>query len=54
MKKFNKIYSMIALSALFTLTGCIEETEPEGQFATENQVLASPSALEGAINGISS
>lgn len=54
MKKFNKIYSMIAVSALFTLTGCIEETVPEGQFATEEQVISSPSALEGAINGISS
>ncbi|MBQ6769058.1 MAG: RagB/SusD family nutrient uptake outer membrane protein [Prevotella sp.] len=54
MKKLNKIYAMMALSAAFTLTGCIEETEPEGGFATEDQVLSSPSALDGAINGISS
>ena len=54
MKKFNKIYSVIALSAAFALTGCIDETVPEGQFATEEQVISSPSALEGAINGISS
>ena len=44
---------MIALSGAFMLTGCIDETKPEGMFATEEQVISSPSALEGAINGIS-
>ena len=54
MKKFNKIYSMIALSAALALTGCVEETVPEGSFATGDQVSKSASALEGAVNGISS
>ena len=54
MKKINKIYSMLALSATFVLTGCIEETFPESDMATAQQIQASASALEGAVNGISS
>ena len=54
MKKFNKIYSALALSVVFSLTGCIEETFPESSTATAEQVQESASALEGAVNGISS
>lgn len=54
MKKFNKIYTALALSATFSLTGCIEETFPQDSIATAEQVQGSASALEGAVNGISS
>jgi len=36
------------------LTSCIEETFPESDTATAEQVSKSPSALEGTVNGISS
>lgn len=52
MKKFSKIYSLIALSATFALTGCVDETVPENGYATAEQVGASASALEGALSGI--
>ena len=51
MKKFSQIFSLIALSALFMLTSCIEETVPEDGTATAAQVGASAAALEGALNG---
>ena len=54
MKKINKIYSVMALSAMFALTSCIEETFPEEGAATAEQVGASAAALEGALNGIPS
>ena len=54
MKTLNKIYSALALTAAFALTGCIEETFPESSTATASQVSESASALEGAVNGISS
>lgn len=54
MKKFSQIFSLIALSALFMLTSCIEETVPEDGTATAAQVGASAAALEGALNGIPS
>ena len=54
MKKINKIYSVMALSAMFALTSCIEETVPESGSATAEQVGASAAALEGALNGIPS
>lgn len=54
MKKINKVYSALALTAAFALTGCIDETIPESSTATAEMVSASPSALEGAVNGISS
>ena len=54
MKTFNKIYSALALTAAFALTGCIEETFPESSTATASQVSESASALEGSVNGISS
>lgn len=52
MKKINKIYAVMALSAAFSLTSCIEETFPEGDTATAEQVGASAAALEGSLNGI--
>lgn len=54
MKKINKVYSALALTAVFALTGCIDETFPESSTATAEMVSESPSALEGAVNGISS
>ena len=54
MKKINKVYSALALTAAFALTGCIEETFPESSKATADMVSKSASALEGAVNGISS
>ena len=54
MKKINKVYSALALTAAFALTGCIEETFPESSKATAEMVSQSASALEGAVNGISS
>lgn len=53
MKNIFKLFSAMALSA-FTLTGCIEETFPEGGSATSEQIGASASALEAALNGIPS
>ena len=54
MKKINKVYSALALTAVFALTGCIDETFPESSTATAEMVSESASALEGAVNGISS
>lgn len=53
MKKTVKIFSLIAMSA-FALTSCIEETFPEDNIATSDQIAASPSALEAALRGIPS
>ena len=52
MKTLNKIFTVMALSAVFSLTSCIEETFPEGGTATAEQVGASAAALEGSLNGI--
>lgn len=54
MKKINKVYSALALTAAFALTGCIDETFPESSTATAEMVSESPSALEGSVNGIAS
>lgn len=51
MKNAIKILSLTAAAALL-LTGCIEETFPEENLATSEQVGASASALEAAVNGI--
>jgi len=51
MKKVNILLLMLAAIAL-TLTGCIQETFPEGGTATSEQIAASPAALEAAVNGI--
>ena len=52
MKTMKKIYTVMALLAMFALTSCIEETFPEEGAATAEQVGASAAALEGALNGI--
>lgn len=53
MKKAFKIFSLFAAAALLW-TSCIEETFPESGSATSEQVGASSSALEAALNGIPS
>ncbi len=52
MKKMNKLFSLIALAAIFVLTGCIDETFPESETATQEQVSASPTAFEASLRGI--
>ena len=54
MKKLNKVYSILAVSAAFALTSCIEETFPQSDVATAEQVGEVASALEGTVNGIPS
>ena len=49
----NKIYSLLALAFAFVLTGCIDETFPESDSATQEQVEALPSAFEATLRGIS-
>lgn len=53
MKKVLNIFSALALSAL-TMTSCVEETFPEDGSATSDQIGASATALEAAVNGIPS
>lgn len=53
MKKIFQLLLLTAASA-WMLTGCIEETFPEGGTATSEQVGASSSALEASLNGIPS
>lgn len=54
MKKMKNIYALMAATAVLGLGSCIEETFPESDTATAEQVSESPSALEGTVNGISS
>ena len=56
MKRLNKIVFGLGAVALTTTTfnSCIEETFPEDSVAISEQVQSSPSALEGAVSGISS
>lgn len=54
MKKINKIYSALALTAVLGLTSCIDETFPKEGVATSTQISQSASALEGSVNGIPS
>ena len=53
MKKALKIFSLFAATALLA-SSCIEETFPESGSATAEQVGASSTALEAALNGIPS
>ena len=50
MKSFK--YMLMAAAASLTVTGCIDETFPEGGTATQEQVGASASALESSLRGI--
>jgi hypothetical protein len=54
MKTKNKIYALLALSATLATTSCIEETFPQDDYATGDQVSESPTALDGSANGIAS
>jgi hypothetical protein len=55
MKKVNKLLSLLAVATLsLTLAGCIEETFPEDDIATSEQIGASASALQASLNGIPS
>lgn len=56
MKRFNQIFFGLGVStlALTTFNSCIDETFPEDDIAIAEQVQSSASALEGAVNGISS
>lgn len=51
MKKIFRIFSILAMSTI-ALSSCIEETFPESSSATSEQIGASASALEAALNGI--
>lgn len=51
--KLYKIFSAVAVSGLL-LSSCIEETFPESDSATAEQIGASASALEASLNGIPS
>lgn len=53
MKKVFKIFSALVMSSL-ALSSCIEETFPEDGTASSEQIGASASALEAAVNGIPS
>ena len=52
-KNIFKLFSAMAISGT-VLTGCIEEIFPENSTATSEQIGASASALEAAINGLPS
>ena len=52
MKRFNKIYSILTLVATLSLVGCIEETFPESEYATEGQM--SNAGLSSAVDGLNS
>lgn len=54
MKLFNKALFVIAGTSVLTLTSCIEETFPENDTATVEQIGASASALESSVRGIPS
>ncbi len=51
MKNSLKI-SVVALSSVLLLSGCIEETFPEGGSVTAGQVSESPTALKAMVNAI--
>lgn len=52
-KNIFKLFSALAVSAT-VLTGCIEEVFPESSSATSDQISASATALEAALNGVPS
>lgn len=54
MKTINKIFTLLAATAVLGLASCIEETFPQEDYATNDQVSESPSALAGSVNGIPS
>ena len=52
MKKFGYIFSLMALASSFALTGCIEETFPESETVTAEQIGESSTALVASLRGI--
>ena len=54
MKTMNKLYAILATTAVFALSSCIDETFPESNTATADQVAEIPTALTGTVNGIPS
>ena len=54
MKTNKNIYALLALAGTFAVASCIEETFPESDTATAEQVQEVASALEGTVNGIPS
>ncbi len=52
MKHINKIYSILTLAATLSLAGCVEETFPESEYATEDQM--SNAGLLSAVDGLNS
>ncbi len=52
-KNIFKLISVLTVSATM-LSGCIEETFPEGGTATSEQIGASATALEASVNGLPS
>lgn len=49
---YKRIFPVFCLAATMSLGSCIEEVEPEDDYATNEQVGASASALEASLNGI--
>ncbi|NPE10770.1 RagB/SusD family nutrient uptake outer membrane protein [Prevotella sp. PJ1A] len=49
---YKSIFPMLCLAASVSLSSCIDETVPEDDYATTDQVGASSSALEASLNGI--
>ena len=49
---YKRIFPVFCLAATMSLGSCIEEVEPEDDYATNEQVGASASALEASVNGI--
>lgn len=54
MKMRKYILLLISTVSILALSSCIEETFPEGDTATSEQIGASASALEASLNGIPS
>lgn len=52
MKIYKKLYYILTIGAVLSLTGCIDEVEPESEYVTESQM--SEAGLESALAGMSS
>ncbi len=52
MKTLSKIFSLLSVALL--MVSCIDETFPESEYATSEQIGESASALEAAVSGIPS
>ena len=52
MKRNYFLTVLLATASLFTLNSCLEDTAPESEIVTAEQISASPDALEATVNGI--